>query len=93
MPLNSRAVYSRQNPDFVPFASRRSTVHSTNGIVTCTQPLAAAAGQKILSEGGNAAVCLRASYTLPRLMIAGCGGGSWYVKTGSAHASLSNDGL
>ncbi|RDW60403.1 gamma-glutamyltransferase family protein [Aspergillus mulundensis] len=55
MPLNSKAVYSRQNPDFAPFSSRRSTVHSTKGIVTCTQPLAAAAGQKILSEGGNAA--------------------------------------
>ncbi|KAF7593060.1 hypothetical protein BBP40_012077 [Aspergillus hancockii] len=55
MPLNSKAIYSRQNPDFVPFSSRRSTVHSTDGIVTCTQPLAAAAGQRILREGGNAA--------------------------------------
>ncbi|KAJ5493474.1 hypothetical protein N7539_002220 [Penicillium diatomitis] len=55
MPLNSRAVYGRENAAFVPFASRRSTVHSTNGMVSCTQPLAAAAGQKILSQGGNAA--------------------------------------
>lgn len=38
------------------FPSRRSVVHSTNGMVACTQPLAAAAGQKILREGGNAAV-------------------------------------
>ncbi|KAJ5825732.1 hypothetical protein N7474_002870 [Penicillium riverlandense] len=57
MPLNSKAVYSRQNPSFLPFASRRSVVHhSTNGIVTCTQPLAAAARQRILREGGNAAI-------------------------------------
>ncbi|KAK2739845.1 hypothetical protein FQN57_006421 [Myotisia sp. PD_48] len=40
---------------FSPFASRRSVVHSTNGMVACTQPLAAAAGQKVLREGGNAA--------------------------------------
>jgi len=57
MPLNSKAVYSKLNADFVPFSSRRSTVHSTKGIVSCTQPLAAAAGQRILKEGGNAAVC------------------------------------
>ncbi|KAJ5814765.1 hypothetical protein N7474_006542 [Penicillium riverlandense] len=55
MPLNARAVYAKQDADFVPFASRRSTVHSTNGIVSCTQPLAAAAGHRILSQGGNAA--------------------------------------
>ncbi|PLN84061.1 hypothetical protein BDW42DRAFT_191813 [Aspergillus taichungensis] len=55
MPLNSQAVYARSQADLVPFTSRRSTVHSTKGIVSCTQPLAAAAGQRILKEGGNAA--------------------------------------
>ncbi|KAJ5219747.1 hypothetical protein N7468_008951 [Penicillium chermesinum] len=40
---------------FTSFPSRRSVVHSLNGIVACTQPLAAAAGQNILREGGNAA--------------------------------------
>ncbi|KAJ5094691.1 hypothetical protein N7456_010552 [Penicillium angulare] len=55
MPLNSKAVYAKADADYVPFASRRSTVHSTKGIVSCTQPLAAAAGHKILSQGGNAA--------------------------------------
>lgn len=58
MPLNSRAVYAKSEADFVPFASRRSTVHSKKGIVSSTQPLAAAAGHKILSQGGNAAVCV-----------------------------------
>lgn len=58
MPLNSKAVYAKENADYVPFASRRSTVHSKHGIVSCTQPLAAAAGHRILSQGGNAAVCL-----------------------------------
>ncbi|PMD44350.1 putative gamma-glutamyltransferase ywrD [Hyaloscypha variabilis F] len=54
MPLNLRSVYPVDNPDFV-FASRRSTVHSTQGMVSCTQPLAARCGIKILDAGGNAA--------------------------------------
>ena len=41
---------------FIRFASRRSVVHSTKGMVACTQPLAAAAGVEILRKGGNAAV-------------------------------------
>lgn len=64
MPLNSKAIYAKANADYVPFASRRSTVHSSNGIVACTQPLAAAAGHRILTQGGNAAVC----HLTPRLM-------------------------
>lgn len=41
---------------FKVFASRRSVVQSANGIVACSQPLAAQAGLKILRDGGNAAV-------------------------------------
>ncbi|GMG24912.1 unnamed protein product [Ambrosiozyma monospora] len=36
------------------FRSRRSTVYSTKGIISSTQPLANAAGIKILEKGGNA---------------------------------------
>lgn len=54
MPLDAKAIYLPKLD--LSFASRRSVVHSTNGIVACTQPLAAAAGQRILREGGNAAV-------------------------------------
>ncbi|KAJ5987666.1 hypothetical protein N7522_011914 [Penicillium canescens] len=77
MPLNSKAVYSRPNPSFLPFASRRSVVHSTNGIVTCTQPLAAAAGQRILQEGGNAAdaaVAVAAALNVTEPSSTGIGG-------------------
>jgi gamma-glutamyltranspeptidase/glutathione hydrolase len=49
-------VYPHPEPQFVHFSSRRSVVHSTKGIVSCTQPLAAAAGVEILKKGGNAAV-------------------------------------
>ncbi|KAH8701890.1 gamma-glutamyltranspeptidase [Talaromyces proteolyticus] len=55
MTLQANAIYPRPDQSFINFPSRRSTVHSTNGIVACTQPLAAAAGQRILIEGGNAA--------------------------------------
>lgn len=37
------------------FHSRRSPVYSTTGIVAASQPLAVAAGLKILAQGGNAA--------------------------------------
>ncbi|KAJ1714308.1 gamma-glutamyltranspeptidase [Aspergillus flavus] len=98
MPLNSKAVYSRLNPDFVPFMSRRSTVHSTNGIVTCTQPLAAAAGQRILQQGGNAAdaaVAVAAALNITEPSSTGIGGDMFClfydVKTKRVH-SLNGSG-
>ena len=43
-------------PDIVlqRFASRRSQVYGTKGIVSSSQPLATAAGLEILRKGGNA---------------------------------------
>ncbi|KAL1998961.1 hypothetical protein VTN02DRAFT_5275 [Thermoascus thermophilus] len=77
MSLNAGAVYPDPDSRFVPFASRRSTVHSTNGIVACTQPLAAAAGQRILREGGNAAdaaVAVAAALNITEPSSTGIGG-------------------
>ena len=54
--FRAEAVYPIGDPPFVQFPSRRSVVHSTKGMVACTQPLAAEAGQRILKMGGNAAV-------------------------------------
>ncbi|KAH9847414.1 gamma-glutamyltranspeptidase [Lenzites betulinus] len=44
-------------PDFVPFrfASRRSVVYGSKGVVAASQPLAVEAGLEILRKGGNAA--------------------------------------
>jgi hypothetical protein len=56
MPLNLNSVYPTTDPEFISFPSRRSVVHSTQGIIACTQPLAARCGLKVLDAGGNAAV-------------------------------------
>lgn len=64
-------------PSFIPFASRRSVVHSTYGIVACTQPLAAQAGQTILRSGGNAAdaaVAVAAALNVTEHASTGIGG-------------------
>ena len=41
-------------PVFQRFASRRSVVYGTKGIVASSQPLATEAGLEILRKGGNA---------------------------------------
>lgn len=56
MPFTAQSIYPTDEAPFVQFPSRRSVVHSTKGIVACSQPLAAEAGQRILKQGGNAAV-------------------------------------
>ena len=56
MPVTPAAIYPSGDYDFARFASRRSTVHSTKGIVASSQPLACEAGHRILKQGGNAAV-------------------------------------
>ena len=56
-PVTERITAGMDDPYRV-FPSRRSVVQSANGIVACSQPLAAQAGLKILRDGGNAAVPL-----------------------------------
>ncbi|KAF2758537.1 gamma-glutamyltranspeptidase [Pseudovirgaria hyperparasitica] len=55
MPLSAKHIYPASDPQFITFPSRRSTVHSSKGIVSSTQPLATQAGLEILRQGGNAA--------------------------------------
>lgn len=62
---------------FSKMQSRRSTVHSTKGMVACSQPLAAAVGNKILSDGGNAAdacVAMAAALNVTEPCSTGIGG-------------------
>jgi len=77
MPLNPAALFPAKNPEFASFASRRSLVHSTNGIVACTQPLAASCGIQILQQGGNcadAAVAVAAGLNMTEPGSTGIGG-------------------
>ncbi|KAF3913363.1 Gamma-glutamyltranspeptidase [Dactylellina cionopaga] len=64
------------------FQSRRSVVHSTKGIVSCTSPLAAQAGIKILQNGGNAAdaaVAVAAALNVTEPTSTGIGGDAFML--------------
>lgn len=77
MPLNTSSVYPPASHDLQKFASRRSVVHSTKGIVACTQPLAAKCGIDILNAGGNAAdaaVAVAAGMNMTEPCSTGIGG-------------------
>ena len=77
MPLNASAIFPSSDPEFISFPSRRSVVHSANGMVACTQPLAAQAGQRILRAGGNAAdaaVAVAAALNVTEPASTGIGG-------------------
>ena len=93
MPLNAKAIFPSSDPEFISFASRRSVVHSTYGIVACTQPLAAQAGQSILRAGGNAAdaaVAVAAALNMTEPSSTGIGGDMFCLfynaKTKKVHA-------
>ena len=93
MALDARAVHPSSDPKFVAFPSRRSVVHSANGIVACTQPLAAQAGQRILRAGGNAAdaaVAVSAALNMTEPSSTGIGGDMFCLfynsKTKKVHA-------
>ncbi|KAF2874465.1 acylase ACY 1 [Massariosphaeria phaeospora] len=86
-------VYPHPEPQFVHFSGRRSVVHSTKGIVSCTQPLATAAGLDILRKGGNAAdaaVAVAAAINVTEPGSTGIGGDMFCLyydaKTKKVHA-------
>lgn len=75
--LPATAVYPNPDPLWMQFPSRRSVVHSTGGMVACTQPLAAEAGQRVLKMGGNAAdaaVAIAAALNVTEPSSTGIGG-------------------
>lgn len=77
MPQHASSVFPNPNSEFMAFPSRRSVVHSANGMVACTQPLAAEAGQRILRAGGNAAdaaVAVAAALNMTEPSSTGIGG-------------------
>ncbi|KAI1112150.1 gamma-glutamyltranspeptidase [Nemania sp. NC0429] len=77
MPLTTSSVFPPASDAFAKFASRRSVVHSTKGIVACTQPLAAKCGIQVLDAGGNcvdAAVAVAAGLNMTEPCSTGIGG-------------------
>jgi gamma-glutamyltranspeptidase/glutathione hydrolase len=81
----------------LPFHSRRSPVYSTKGICASSQPLASAAGAKILSRGGNAAdaaVAIAAALNVTEPCSTGIGGDCFVLfysnKTKKVQALLGN---
>ncbi|KAF2130588.1 acylase ACY 1 [Dothidotthia symphoricarpi CBS 119687] len=86
-------VYLHPEPQFAHFSSRRSVIHSTKGIVSCTQPLATSAGLDILRKGGNAAdaaVAVAAAINVTEPGSTGIGGDLFCLfyeaKTKKVHA-------
>ena len=79
----------------LPFASRRSPVYGLGGMVATSQPLAVAAGLKILSQGGNAAdsaVATAAALNVTEPTSTGLGGDcfSLYYEAASGQVSALN---
>ncbi|KAG6019336.1 hypothetical protein E4U41_003280 [Claviceps citrina] len=75
MSPSSSAIH--REPDPFRFPSRRSVVHSTEGIVACTQPLAAKCGLEVMRAGGNAvdaAVAVAAALNMTEPCSTGIGG-------------------
>ncbi|RPA96573.1 gamma-glutamyltranspeptidase [Choiromyces venosus 120613-1] len=73
------------------FPSRRSVVQSANGIVACSQPLAAQAGLKILRDGGNAAdaaVAVAAALNVTEPTSTGIGGDVFCLYYDAATKSI-----
>ncbi|ETS83217.1 hypothetical protein PFICI_05093 [Pestalotiopsis fici W106-1] len=73
----ARAIFPDDNNHYVRYPSRRSVVHGTNGLVACTQPLAAEVGQRVLKMGGNAAdaaVAVAAAMNMTEPASTGIGG-------------------
>ncbi|KAG6000186.1 hypothetical protein E4U21_005746 [Claviceps maximensis] len=75
--MSSNPPSAVPDPPLFAFPSRRSVVHSTDGIVACTQPLAAKCGLDVLRAGGNAAdaaVAVAAGLNLTEPCSTGIGG-------------------
>ncbi|KAK1985148.1 gamma-glutamyltranspeptidase [Colletotrichum cereale] len=92
MPLTTNSLHSAQAGSFAKYPSRRSVVHSTKGIVSCTQPLAAKCGIEVLRAGGNAAdaaVAVAAGLNMTEPCSTGIGGDMFILFYDAATGKVS----
>ncbi|KAK3399070.1 gamma-glutamyltranspeptidase [Sordaria brevicollis] len=92
MPLPTSSVYPPPSAEFMKWPSRRSVVHSTKGIVACTQPLAAKCGIDILNAGGNAAdaaVAVAAGMNMTEPCSTGIGGDMFCLYYDASNGKVS----
>ncbi|KAF3760783.1 gamma-glutamyltranspeptidase [Cryphonectria parasitica EP155] len=91
MPLSTPSLFPPGPIKFAQFNSRRSVVHSTKGIVACTQPLAAKCGIDILNAGGNAAdaaVAVAAGMNMTEPCSTGIGGDMFCLYYNAATSTV-----
>ncbi|KAK4168001.1 putative gamma-glutamyltransferase YwrD [Cladorrhinum sp. PSN259] len=92
MPLTTSSVFPPESVKFMKWPSRRSVIHSTKGMVACTQPLAAKCGIDILNAGGNcadAAVAVAAGMNITEPCSTGIGGDMFCLYYDAATGSVS----
>ncbi|KAM7186933.1 putative gamma-glutamyltranspeptidase protein [Rhypophila sp. PSN 637] len=92
MPLTTPSVFPPASAVLMKWPSRRSVVHSTKGMVACTQPLAAKCGIDILNAGGNAAdaaVAVAAGMNLTEPCSTGIGGDMFCLYYDAASGKVS----
>ncbi|KAK3995042.1 putative gamma-glutamyltransferase YwrD [Cladorrhinum sp. PSN332] len=92
MPLTTPSVFPPESVKFMKWPSRRSVVHSTKGMVACTQPLAAKCGIDILNAGGNAAdaaVAVAAGMNMTEPCSTGIGGDMFCLYYDAATGKVS----
>ncbi|KAK0720670.1 nucleophile aminohydrolase [Lasiosphaeris hirsuta] len=92
MPLTTPSVYPPPSAEFMKWPSRRSVVHSTKGMVACSQPLAAKCGIDTLNAGGNAAdaaVAVAAALNMTEPCSTGIGGDMFCLYYDAATGKVS----
>ncbi|MBI5837012.1 MAG: gamma-glutamyltransferase family protein [Candidatus Eisenbacteria bacterium] len=84
-------IHTSTPEEALPFYARRSVARASEGMVACSQPLAAVEGLRALREGGNAAdaiVTMAAMLCVVEPMSTGIGGDAFAIHWSAADRKL-----